>query len=130
MEFEIKVPEDRVDLEYSSVFKEIQKNAKIDGFRKGKVPIQIIEKKFEKQADREVAENLLKSEYIDIIKEKKLTPIGTPEFDFEKIKKGEFFSFKVKFEVVPTVELGEYKNVNVDYRRLKNAPLPCQKYSL
>jgi trigger factor len=116
VELQIEIPENRIEVEYKSVFDMIQREAKVDGFRKGKVPLKIIEQKFQEKADFEVVENLLRSVYLEAITEKKLTPFSKPEFDFEKIKRGESFSFKVKFEVAPTVELGNYKNLSVEQR--------------
>lgn len=116
VELQIEVPENRIEVEYKSVFNRIQREAKIDGFRKGKVPLRIIEQKFGERADFEVVENLLRSIYLEVITEKKLAPVSKPEFDFEKIKRGESFSFKVTFEVAPTVELGNYKNLSVEQR--------------
>ena len=116
VELQIEVPESRIEVEYKSVFNRMQREAKIDGFRKGKVPLRIIEQKFGERADYEVVENLLRSVYFEVITEKKLNPVSKPEFDFEKIKRGESFSFKVTFEVAPTVELGNYKNLSVEER--------------
>jgi len=117
VELKIEVPVNTVELEYKSVFNEIQKNARIAGFRKGKVPLQIIEQKFIEKADYEVTENLLRSVYVDVITEKKLTPINNPDFDFDKIQRGKPFSFTVRFEIAPTVDLGEYKDLPVEQKR-------------
>jgi len=114
VELEVEVPENRVESEYITVFNKIQKNAKIDGFRAGKVPKKLLEMKYRELADRDVAENLLKSVFFDVIKEKEISPIVPPEFDFEKIERGELFSFKARFEVAPSVELGEYKKRGVE----------------
>lgn len=119
MEFELKVPAEDVDSEYKSAYKKIQKSAKVDGFRKGKVPMNVIESKFTRQADQEVIENLLHNAYIDALKEKNINPISHPDFDFDfnTVKIGEPFSFKVKFEIFPSVTLGEYKKVSATERK-------------
>lgn len=110
-ELEIEVPVDRVEVEYKSVFYKIQKSAKIDGFRQGKAPVEIIEKRYSEYADQEVAENLLKSTFIDAITEKQLNPIAEPHYDFQTIKRGEPFVYKATFDTPPTLELGKYTEI-------------------
>ena len=70
MELHIDVPENRVEIEYKSVFERIRNNARIDGYRKGKAPLELIERKFVDMADQEVAENILRSEYQEAVIEK------------------------------------------------------------
>ncbi len=119
IEIEIEVPENRVEKEYKTAFNRIQRNAKIDGFRKGKVPMNIIETRFIEMADKEVAENLLRSMYIDAVTEKNYQPVNTPEFDFQNISRGNPFEFKAVFEVMPSQEIGKYKGLTVKERTCK-----------
>jgi len=114
IELEIEVPVERVEIEYKAVFDKITKTAKVDGFRKGKAPVELVERKYAEYADQEVIENLMKSALIDAINEKQLNPITEPTYDFESITRGEAFSFKAIIEVYPTVELGKYKEVAAD----------------
>ncbi len=112
MELEIEVPETAIETEYEKVYNEFQKNAKIDGFRKGKVPREIIIKRFQGSADAEVAENIVKAGYLDALKEKNLRPISEPEIKFDnKLERTKPFKFNIKFDIAPTVELGEYKKI-------------------
>ncbi len=108
MELQIEVPENQVELEFKSVFSKLQKGAKVSGFRKGKVPLELVTTRYKDIADQEVAENLLKAKYIDAINEKSLSPISMPEFDFDKIERGKSLTFTVRFDISPTVDLGKY----------------------
>ncbi|MCU0822631.1 MAG: trigger factor, partial [Spirochaetes bacterium] len=114
MELAIDVPEDQVELEYKHVFSKLQREAKIKGFRKGKVPLDIVTQRFKEAADQDVAENLLKAKYIDAVNEKGLSPISMPEFELDKIERGKPLSFKVRFDIAPTVEIGKYKGLDVN----------------
>ncbi len=116
IEMNIEVPGSRVDVEYKSVLEKISKEAKIDGFRKGKAPIQMVESRYKQTAEREVLENILRDTYIEALKAKNHSPIGDPVFDFNMFEMGKPFTYKVKFEVAPTVELGEYKGLEVSRR--------------
>ncbi len=112
VELEIEVPLENVEKEYKAVFQDVKKSAKIDGFRKGKVPLQIVEQKYRDYADRNVAGNLAKSMVVEAIREKELQPISEPRYDYSKISREEPFRFKATFEIYPTVELGKYKQIS------------------
>jgi trigger factor len=114
MELQIDVPVEKVELEYKAVFDKLKNVVKIDGFRKGKAPLGMVEARFRKEADQEVAENLLKSVFLEAVEERKLTPIAYPRYQFDAISRDRAFSFKATFEVPPTVELGKYKGLGAD----------------
>ena len=114
MELQISVPVEKVELEYKAVFDKFKNHVKIDGFRKGKAPLNMVEARFRKEADQEVAENLLKSVFLEAVQEKQYTPIAYPRYEFEKISREEPFMFKAVFEVPPTVELGKYQGLAAD----------------
>ena len=114
VELEIEIHVEKVELEYKAVFEKIRKNAKVDGFRKGKAPVQMIETKFREYADEEVAENLAKSTVFEAVKEKELMPIMEPKVHYDKVQRNEPFTYKAFLELMPTVELGEYKGLKVD----------------
>ena len=118
MEIKVDVPLEKVENEYTQVFNKLKNLVKIDGFRKGKAPLQLVETHFKKEADQEVAENLLKNIFLEAVKEKNLTPIAYPKYEFDKISRTEPFSFKAIFEVPPTTELGKYRGIAVE-------ELPC-----
>src|SRR3990172_9917834 len=112
MELQINVPVEKVESEYQVVFNKLKNFVKIDGFRKGKAPLNMVEARFRKEADQEVAENLLKSVFLEAVEEKKLTPIAYPRYQFDTISREQAFSFKAIFEIPPTVELGKYKGLS------------------
>ncbi len=114
VELEIEVPVERVEIEYKSVFNKIQRNAKIDGFRQGKAPLQIIEKKYREYAGEEVAENIAKSTFYDAATQKELAPIVEPRISYDSISRDEPFKYKAIFEVMPTIELSEYTGVETE----------------
>ena len=114
MELQIDVPVEKVESEYQAVFNKLKNFVKIDGFRKGKAPLNMVEARFRKEADQEVAENLLKSVFLEAVEEKQLTPIAYPRYQFDTISRDQAFSFKAIFEIPPTVELGKYKGISAD----------------
>jgi len=114
VELTIDVPVNLVEEAYRRAFEKIRNNVTIDGFRKGKAPISLIEARFRKEADREAAEMLAKDMSLEAIKEKNLSPITFPRFSFERIAREEPFTFTTIFEVAPTVDLGQYTGITVE----------------
>lgn len=119
VELEIEIPIERVEIEYKAVFHKLQKNAKIDGFRQGKAPIQLVETKYKDHAGEEVADNLARSTFYDAVEKKELAPIVEPRISYDGITREEPFRYKAVFEVMPTIELGEYTSVESDEKTCK-----------
>ena len=116
---DIEVPGDRIDAEYARVLKELQKKAEIKGFRVGKAPIDLVEKKYSDYVLGETSENIVRSAYVETIEQKGYTPVSQPVFDFENVEKGKPFSFKIEFDIPPTIELGQYKGSHVEQKVVK-----------
>lgn len=114
IELELEVPVEKVETEYKSVFNKIKRSAKIDGFRQGKAPMQMIEQKYKEYAGEEVAENIAKSAFYEAAMQKQLAPIVEPRISYDSISRDEPFRFKATFEVMPSIELSQYTGVAVD----------------
>ena len=114
IELSISVPEDKVEAAYKGAFLKIQRSVTMDGFRKGKVPLQMIEANYKKLADDEAAEILINGSVFAAMTEKNLQPITQPSFSWDSITRGQPFSYTASFEVMPTVELGQYRDLDVD----------------
>lgn len=109
----IEVPSETVDAEIENIYSRIDKTATHPGFRKGKVPRKIIEKKFSKSVRLEAVESAVSSSLKTALEEQKLTPLTDPAFDDVKFEDEGPLSFKVTIEVEPTVELGDYKGIEL-----------------
>lgn len=94
-------------------FKKKQKTAKVDGFRKGKVPREIYEKKFGKESlFIDAADMVLQSAYLKALDESKLVPVVQPAFDLKSIAEdGVEFTFKIITK--PEVNVKKYKGLNI-----------------
>lgn len=95
-------------------FKKVVKNVSIPGFRKGRVPRSIFEKRFGVEALYQDALDLLLPEvYPKAVEEAGIEPVDRPEIDIEQIEKGSPLIFTAKVTVKPEVKLGEYKGLDV-----------------
>lgn len=119
VELEITVPVEEIAEEYNKTIKKIQKRAKVDGFRAGKAPLHLVEKKFSDKAKSEMVESVLQSSYVKALTEKNHRPISQPKIDFEDFSVEKPFKYKALFEVYPTVELKDYKNIAADEKQVE-----------
>jgi trigger factor len=99
----VSVPEAVVQQKTADRIKSLAGKVKLDGFRPGKVPQQVVKKMYGEKVRAEVCEELLKTSYSDALKEQDIIPLGYPTIDFLDDKEG--FSYTAAFEVHPVVSL-------------------------
>ncbi len=112
---EIAIPAEEVESETTRVTADVQKRAKLPGFRPGKAPAALIRKQFSSDIRQQVVENLIPKALQKQIEAENLNLVGRPDISDLHFHAGEPLKFKAEFEVVPTVELGDYKDVEVPY---------------
>ena len=93
------------------------KDAKVDGFRKGHVPADVLEKKFKKEIEGEILNHIISEEYRKAVEENNLSPIA--DIKLEKYEDNED-NVEVVFTipVLPEIPLGDYKSVKVEKEAL------------
>lgn len=99
---------------YNTALKSFQKHAKVDGFRKGKVPANIIEKKFAKEMDEELSNKARSRSYDKVVKESGLDIYAVVKLDSDPIKRGQEANLTFSVDVSPKVELPDYKGIEVE----------------
>lgn len=114
----VEVPVEVIVQSYTKVFKEIQKQAQIKGFRKGKAPIKVIRTMYKDRVQEDVVKDVIQTGFFQAIQEHKLDPIGEPNFEFEQILEDKSFTFSAAFEVRPEVKVKSYKELPVVREKL------------
>ena len=110
----ITLPADEVKGKIDKAYAKLQKEAKMKGFRRGKVPRSVIEKTYKPQVEAEVGEELVQETYFDIIEKQDFDPVVHPEIDEPAFNEDGSFTYVAKVDIRPEFELGEYKGIEVE----------------
>lgn len=110
----ITVPSETVEQAVREELKRVAKNARVDGFRKGKVPAQIIEKRFGASVRQDVLGDLLQKHFFNVMFENKVNLAGRPTFTVEQFEAGKELKFTATFEVYPEVQLQGLDQIKVE----------------
>ncbi|MFJ8237277.1 trigger factor [Ureibacillus sp. NPDC094379] len=111
----IEVPAEEVNKALDKAFAKVVKEINVPGFRKGKMPRPLFEKRFGVEAlYQDALEILVPDAYSNAIDETGITPVDYPEISgTEDFAKNEAFTFTAKVTVKPEPKLGEYKGLEV-----------------
>jgi trigger factor len=111
----VEVDAEKVNESLDSAFKKVVKQVNVPGFRKGKMPRPLFEKRFGVESlYQDAIDLMLPDAYTAAIEETGIEPVDRPEIDVEQIEKGKSFIFTAKVIVKPEVKLGEYKGIEVE----------------
>ncbi|MDP5134464.1 trigger factor [Rheinheimera baltica] len=110
----ITVPADKIDSEVKNRLRDLAKRQRIDGFRPGKAPVSIIQKRYGLAVLQEVAGEQMQRHFYDAIIANKLTPAGSPTFAPGQLEQGKDLEFKATFEVYPEVEVKNLDKIEVN----------------
>ena len=108
----IEVPADEVTQQFSRAYLELNRQVQIPGFRPGKAPVAILEKRYAKTIEEDVIRKLVPDFYGRAIKQAGISPVvvDIPPLDRVKIQKDAPFTFTATVEIKPTIELRDYKS--------------------
>ncbi len=118
--YEVKatVPAVNAKKQAEDLFDELQGEAEVPGFRPGRAPRKLIERKFAKAVRGEAEAKLVSAAFAKLLKDEDLHPIKMPDVegleDAKERKEDEPLVLTYKFEVSPRVELGKYRGIEVE----------------
>ncbi len=114
VKLELTVEAAKFDEAMKKVYFKSAKYFNIPGFRKGKAPMNIVEKYYGKEIFYEDAFNDVAQEALEeAVKENKIEVVSRPDIDVTQIGKGQDLIFTAVFQVKPEAELGKYKGIEV-----------------
>jgi trigger factor len=110
----ITVAADSIESAVKKELVDVAKKVRIDGFRKGKVPMNIVAQRYGASVRQDVLGDLMTRNFVDAIIKEKINPAGAPNYVPGEYKEGQDFTYSVDFEVYPEVELKGLENIEVE----------------
>ncbi len=110
----ITLPKDGVQKKLEKAYGKLQRETKIKGFRRGKVPRTVIIRNYQGQVQAEVGEKLVQESYFDAIEQEKVDPVVHPDISEPVFNEDGTFTFVANIDIRPKFELGDYKGIEVE----------------
>ncbi len=118
---EIEIPAEAIHAKLDEKYQELRRDAEIPGFRKGRAPIRLLEKRFGTDVGKQVKLELLVAASDEAIKDNEINTLGEPDIDHEKIELPEEGPMKVEFEVEvrPEFELPDLEGIKIEKPKIE-----------
>jgi len=113
----VEIPIEQVTGEVESLYREVGKQAKIKGFRPGKIPRDILERYFKDYVKAEAIQKLIQETYPAALSEKDLHPVSPPVIDPGDLEKGKPFNYSATIEVKPEIKIDGYIGLNIEGKK-------------
>lgn len=113
-EYDVTISAADFDAEVEKKLNNIAKNVSMAGFRAGKVPFAMVKQKYQGNAISEALDDLLRDGVNQVLTEKKVRPVFTPDVDLKKFEEGKDIEFKVSMEIMPEIELKDFAGISVE----------------
>lgn len=115
VKFEVKVEADKFKEALTRAYKKNVKKFNVPGFRKGKVPMNVVKKYYGVEVLLEDAVNFsIEGSYAEALKENNVRPVDFPKVEVVQAEEGKDLIYTAEVTVYPEVELGAYKGLNVE----------------
>ncbi|GAN32094.1 MAG: trigger factor [Candidatus Brocadia sp. AMX2] len=108
-----EIPKETIEGEFEKKTIEVCDTVELPGFRKGRAPRKLVEKRFGSQIKDEVKQSVVSDCYQKTLEEQKLSPVGNPKFSEIELEMGKPLTFDVTLEVWPSFEINQYKGLKL-----------------
>ncbi len=109
----VEVEPELVENRFQEVLRDFQKAASLPGFRAGKAPFDLIEKKFYKEAHEEVLKSLIPEAYHQSVLSQKISPVSLPSISDIQMERGKKLTFSAELDRSPEFSLKNYKGIKI-----------------
>ena len=110
----VEVPAETVESQVRNRLQEAARTVNIKGFRKGKVPVKVIQERYGKGVRQEVLGEVMSQSYYQALSQQKVKPAGQPRIEPKNMEAGRNLQFVATFEVYPEVSLGDFSTIAVE----------------
>ncbi len=109
------IPAGDVNAKLAEAYKNLAGQVRMNGFRKGKVPRQVLEQRYGRQINAEVGGQVVSDAFDEAVQEHDLTVVAQPEVDAGQMKRGNDFTFTVTVEVKPALEVQGWEGMDIEW---------------
>ncbi|MES3006353.1 MAG: trigger factor [Pseudomonadota bacterium] len=110
----VDVPASVVESAINARLQEAAGNVRLNGFRKGKVPMKVIQGRYGRGVRQEVVGEVMSKTYYQAINEQNLKPAGQPRIEPKSLEEGKDLSYVAVFEVFPEITLNDFSKLEVE----------------
>lgn len=110
----VGIPAEQVDQEVNKRLQQAAKTVRINGFRPGKVPMKVVQKRFGAGVRQEVLGDVINRTYSEAVNQEKLRPAGQPNIEPTQMEAGKDVEYVATFEVYPEIELKSVDGVAIE----------------
>ncbi|QEM81632.1 trigger factor [Halomonas binhaiensis] len=110
----IQVPAAEIDEAVAARLQDAAKNVRLDGFRRGKVPMSVVRQRYGQEVRNEVVGEVMRERYVRAITDEKLNPAGWPQIEANVNEAGKDLEFTAVLEVYPEIELASIEGAEVE----------------
>lgn len=110
----VQVPAERVEQEVDKRLQSLTRTVKLAGFRPGRVPLKVLEKKYGGRVREEVVADVIGNSLSRAMLDNKLRPAGRPHIDTKTAEVGKDLEYEAVFDVYPEIELASLEGVQID----------------
>lgn len=118
-EVEVEIPADVVTKQQEAIVQQYAKQARVPGFRKGKVPASVVKNRFNNEVTSDLVESLVPQYFREAVVKAGYRPVSQPSVYGLEYTPGEAMKFKAAFEVLPEFELGDYNDIKIEKLAIK-----------
>lgn len=113
-EAEIFLTAEELQPHFERAYKKVAPQIEVRGFRKGKVPLEMIKKLYGEAIEQDALDDIANDSFRSAMEEKHIEPLGQPAMVNMDFQRGQHFRFTIQYEVKPTFELKPYKGLAVE----------------
>jgi trigger factor len=110
----VSVPTEKVEEEVSLRLRNLARKVKVDGFRPGKVPFDVVKNRYSDSVREEVAREMVQSTLFEALQKNELIPAGYPAVEPEQLEAGKDFKYTATFEILPVFDVAELNQATVE----------------
>lgn len=126
-ELEITVPLKEIEGHVETRLKDVGRKVKIQGFRPGKVPMNILKKRYGRAVLGEVLELAVNQSSAKAMKERNIRPAGQPKIEVKEFDEGKDLTYKMEVEVLPDIKLMDFSSLSLEKPVAKPNPTSVEE---